>query len=348
MRFSSLLRLLLVLVTLVASMPLLAQESDPTPQEEDDEPDYMAAIDAAAPRRHRVHQAPPTRPLADMAAAATDTYRPGPVLSRGPGDPIMYRGPFVLRRTPILAEHKHPWHYGISLRVIRTLRYYPFLAFDVYIDHGDRLRLIATNFVYNSVEVPEGTDFIVVDELGGLGYVEVPHVDGNTDKFMVLRLADNTLKVTRIDEDGVGVYAAYTISGRVWAKYAQRWVPTEEPVRMKILPEEWEHPLEGPHLRRLLRGHTDEDFYGYWTLPERERLRRGWGDIWMPRHLRVVDASGEGTETALPIDVGAFDILFEQALTYTPGGYAGIDSYYFPLFFPMEPGEGSIFGQGIR
>ncbi|MBP7559501.1 MAG: hypothetical protein KBA64_03390 [Armatimonadetes bacterium] len=319
----------------------------PTPQQ--DELEEVFPEETPAPRRHRVHRAAPTRPLDEMAAAASATYRPGPVLSQGPRDPILYRGPFVLKRTPILAEHKYPWHFGVSIRVIPRLRLYPFLAFDVYMDHGDRLRLLGTNFVYNSIEVPETTDFIEVPEMGGLGYVEVPHSNGTTDKFMILRLADNTLKATKLDEDGLGVYAAYCISGRVWARYAQRWVDMNEPVGMRILPEEWANPSEGPHLRKLLRGYTDYEFRGYWTLPERERLRRGWGEIWMPRDLRVVDSNGAGADTALPIHVGTFDVLFEEALTYTPGGYTtNLGGYNFPLFFPMEPGEGTIFGPGIQ
>lgn len=313
-----------------------------------EEPEEVAAPETVAPRRHRVHQPPPTRPLAEMAASASATYRPGPVLARHPGDAILFRGPFVLKRTPVLAEHKYPWHFGVSLRVIPRLRLYPFLAFDVYIDYGDRLRLIATNFVYNSIEVPETTDFIEVPEYGGLGYVEVPRTNGTTDKYLVLRLADGTLKATLLDESGRGVYAAYCISGRVWARYAQRWVDMDEPVGMRILPEEWSHPQEGPHLRKLLRGYMDHEFRGYWTLPERERLRRGWGEIWMPRDLRVVDAHGEGSDYALPIHVGVFDVVFEEALTYTPGGYSAVGGYNFPLFFPMEPGEGTIFGQGIQ
>jgi len=280
------------------------------------------------------------RPLDTMAAEASASYRPGPVFSRGPSDPTIFRGPFVLRRTPVIAEHKHPWQYGVSIRVVRHLRYYPFLGFEVYADYGDKLRLIATNLIYNSIEVPRGTDFLEVPQLSGLGYVEVPHEDGTTEKFVILRLRDNTLKVTRLDESGRGVFAAYTISGRVWAKYAQRFVDTDEPVELTIYPREWADPRQGPVLKRLLAGHEPTDFRGYWTLPERDHLRGGdWGGISMPRESRAADTAGEGEERVLPIDIGAFDVIFEQALPYTGSGYRTLPKYTMALFFPTEPGD---------
>ena len=284
--------------------------------------------------------APHGRPLDAMAAEAAASYRAGPVFSRGPEDPIIYRGPFVLKRTPVIAEHKHPWQYGVSIRVVRHLRYYPFLGFEVYADHGDKLRLLATNLIYNSIEVPRGTDFVEVPALSGLGYSEVPHGDGTTEKFVILRLKDNTLKVTRLDDAGRGVLAAYTISGRVWAKYAQRFVDTEEPVEITIYPQEWADPRQGPVLKRLLAGHEPTDFRGYWTLPERDHLRGAdWGGISMPRELRATDAAGEGEERVLPIDVGAFDVIFEQALPYTGSGYRTLPKYTMTLFFPAEPDD---------
>ncbi len=280
-----------------------------------------------------------------LALAAKATYRPGPVYSRGPDDPVLYRGPFVLRRTPIVAEHKFPWEYGISIRVIKKLRYYPFLGWDVYVDHGDRLRLVATNFIFNSAPVPARSDFLEVPEGAGLGYVENPLDGGATEKFLILRLADNTLKVTRLDDDGSCVYSVYCISGRVWARYAQTFHPTEEPVEITILPQDLANAAERRHLERLMRGFENHRFMGYWTLPEKEHLR-DWGGIRMPRDLRCVDADGEGETMARPIDVGVFDVIFEEALTYTGEGYSTLRNpvYRFPLFFPMEPGDVQLLG----
>ncbi len=274
-----------------------------------------------------------------MARAADSTYRPGPIFSRGPDDPVLYRGPFVLRKRPVPAEHKFPWDYGRRFTEVKQFRYYPFLAWDVYLDRGDCLQLLATNYLFNSAFPPLGTDCIRVGAKSGLAYVEVIDDQGATAKYLVLRLRDKTLKVTRIeDTTGMGVFAVYTISGYSGARFAQDYVPSETPIRMTILASERAAAREGEHLRRLLDGWEDAEFHGYWTLPEKQHVRH-WGGISMPRELRVVDAEGDGRATATPIDIGAFGLIFEQALTYTGRGYApspGAD-YAFPLFFPSAP-----------
>jgi hypothetical protein len=281
--------------------------------------------------------AQPSRDLAGMVAAAESTYRPGPVLARHPGDNILYRGPFVLRKSPALAEHKPPWEFGRPIRAVDRLRLYPFLAFDAYLDVGDRLQKLATNFVYNSLQVTPAIEYLEVPVEGGLGYVEVPRDDGTTEKYLVVRLRDLTLKVTRIgDSDGVANYSVYCISGRVWARYAQHYIPTSEPLTMTVYPTERSNPREGRHLRQLLEGMEDRQYRGYWTLPEREHLRGNWGEIWMPGKLRAVGADGAGETVLTPIDIGYFDIVFEEGLTYTGEGYSPRAQYHFPLFFPQD------------
>jgi hypothetical protein len=274
-----------------------------------------------------------------LADAAANTYRPGPVFSTGAGDPILFRGPFILRKRPVPAEHKFPTDYGKPYRSVAKLRYYPFLAWDVYLDHGDCLMLLATNYLFNSAFPPKGTDCVNVDASDGLAYVEVPEADGTTSKYLVLRLRDKTLKVTRIDDGrGLAVFAVYAISGYSGARFAQEYVESEEPVEMTILASERAAPREGEHLRRLLEGWEDSQFHGYWTLPEKKHIGT-WGGILMPRDLRVVDVNAEGSEKTVPIDIGAYGVIFEQALTYTGHGYAPSpgDGYNFPLFFPSLP-----------
>lgn len=308
------------------------------------DPPTAGTVEPGAPRRLTVESE-----YDAMARAAEPTYRPGPVLSRGPGDPILFRGPFVLRKRPVAAEHKFPWDYGRRFHEVAKFRYYPFLAWDVFLDHGDCLQLLATNYLFNSAFPPKGTDCIEVREEAGLAYVEVPEADGATSKYLVLRLRDKTLKVTRIDDrTGISVFAVYTISGYSGARFAQDYVESPEPIELTILPSEKAAPAEGEHLRRLLEGWEETEFHGYWTLPEKNHVR-DWGGIEMPRDLRVVDIEGEGKSTALPIDIGAFRLIFEQALTYTGRGYApspGAD-YAFPLFFPAKPAA-ALVGQGTQ
>lgn len=314
------------------------------PDRDDDEslpdpPAAMAAESTMSPRNAaEVPGRRSSRDLAALAKAAEGSYSEGAVFSRGVGDPIMYRGPFVLKKTPVLAEHKFPQDFGVPIHAVRRLRYYPFLAFSIYADAGDELKLLATNFVFNSLPIPS-RDFLQVPEGGGLGYIEVPESPTVVTKFLVIRLADNTLKVTRLDAGGAGEYSVYCISGRAWAKYAHRYVQTDEPIKPLILPEELEHPVEGPHLYRLLAGYENASYTGYWTLPERDRVR-GWGEIWMPRDLRVVDYHGKGSQTLRPIDVGAADITFEQGLTFARGGYGGwLRDYRWRLFYPQTEEE---------
>jgi len=239
--------------------------------------------------------------------------------ARSPGDCVLYTGPFILERVPVLAEHKFPRYFACSMRVIPKLRLYPFLAFNVYVPHEGNRVLLATNFVFNSLPVTE-SGLVDVGAGQGLGYLE-QHVEGGVEKYMILRLRDGTVKVTRLDAEGRGVYSVYSISGRPWAMFAHRYVTVEQPLRPTILPDEWSHPREGPHLRRLLRGSEAQTYSGFWTIPQGEQVA-GWGEISLKSEARVLSAADPlGTRTAPPLEVGHFAVLFEEGLTYTEPAY---------------------------
>ena len=239
--------------------------------------------------------------------------------AHSPGDCVLYTGPFILERVPVLAEHKFPRYFACSMRVIPKLRLYPFLAFNVYVPHEGNRVLLATNFVFNSLPVTN-SDVVDVGPTQGLGYLE-QYVEGGIEKYMILRLRDGTVKVTRLDAEGRGVYSVYSISGRPWAMFAHRYVTVEQPLRPTILPDEWAHPREGLHLRRLLRGREAETYFGFWTIPQAEQVA-GWGEISLKSEARVLSSADPlGTRTAPPLEVGHFSVLFEEGLTYTEPAY---------------------------
>jgi hypothetical protein len=303
-------------------------------------PEARGAMDAATALR--------LAPAIVQGTAAPRTFaRPEQALfAKRPGDCYIYTGPFSLHTHPVLAEHKFPQYFGCSLRVIPRLRLYPFLGFDVTIPNprgGDPLPLV-TNFVFNSVALP-ASGVLEVGADSGIAYLE-QYTESGIEKFMILRLRDDTIKITRMDAEGRGVYAVYTISARPWAMFAHEFRITPEPVRPTILREEWTHPREGYSLRRLLVGYESADYLGYWTIPQGNRVA-GWEGIALKRDARRL--TGEdmtGSRTITPLDIGHFDVGFEEALTYTEPAYDAPRRWTIPLPYPTDeaPGHNDLFG----
>jgi len=258
-------------------------------------------------------------------------------LAKNPGDCFIYTGPFVLERTPVLAEHKFPRYFGCSMRVIPRLRLYPFLGFNVYVPNGDGKVQVASNFVFNSVPVPASRT-IEVGPDNGLAYLE-QNTGAGVEKYMLVRLRDDTVKIARLDATGRGVYSVYTIAGRAWAIFAHRYIDADGKATPTILLEELTNPRESRALRKLLDGYQNAEYTGYWTIPQDEQLSN-WGDIALMRDARKLTGSDwSGTKTITPLDIGYFDILFEEGLTYTEPAYSAPRRWNIPLPYPSTPGE---------
>jgi hypothetical protein len=253
-----------------------------------------------------------------------------------------------MAKHPVLAEHKFPQYFGCSLRVIPRLRLYTFLGFDVTIPNpaGGAPLPLATNFVFNSVAVPpDGTLLVAADS--GIAYLEQYTAQG-IEKFMILRLRDDTIKITRLDAEGRGVYAVYTISARPWAMFAHEYRITPQPVRPTILREEWTHPREGRSLRALLAGYEDAPYPGYWTIPQGNRVA-GWEGISLMRDARKLTGDDmSGSKVITPLEIGHFEVLFEEALTYTEPAYEAPRRWTIPLPYPTDEAHGpaALFGSG--